>query len=152
MFISLLIGLCAMLAGQASAADLNKPEEAVAMVKKAIAYYQQHGRAATFDQINKLDGPFVNKEMFTFVLDANGTVLAHGHYHKMIGQNILNLRDVDGVQMVKGFFETVRTKGAGWVHYKFPNPITKVIEPKSTYVESVDGLLILCGLHTSTNK
>lgn len=133
-------------------ADLNTPEEAVDTVKRAIAYYKANGRAKAFEEINKVDGQFVGKEMFTVVLDKNGVVLAHGYYHKMIGQNIMKLRDIDGVEMVKGMFEIVRTKGSGWVYYRFPNPRTKVVEPKMSYVEKVDDLLIFCGLHVSEKK
>jgi cytochrome c len=130
-------------------ADLNKPEEAVAMVKKAITHYQKFGKEKTLAEVSKLKGPFVDKEMFTVVMDAKGVVLAHGFEHKMIGKNIMEMRDHEGTAMVQDMFRITKDKNSGWTHYKFPNPMTKAIEPKSTYVEKYDGLMFFCGIHTS---
>lgn len=130
-------------------ADLNKPEEAVAMVKKAITHYQKFGKEKTLAEVSKLKGPFVDKEMFTVIMDAKGVVLAHGFEHKMIGKNIMEMRDHEGTAMVKDMFRITKDKNSGWTHYKFPNPMTKAIEPKSTYVEKFDGLMFFCGIHTS---
>ena len=131
------------------AADLNKPEEAIAMVKKAIAHYEKFGKEKTLTEVNKKKGPFVDKEMFTVIMDAKGVVLAHGFEHKMIGKNIMEMRDHEGTAMVQDMFRITKDKDSGWTHYKFPNPMTKVIEAKSTYVEKYDGLMFFCGIHTS---
>ena len=60
----------------------------------------------------------------------------------MIGKNVIELRDIDGKYLIKEFIEVTNTKGKGWVDYKWPNPITKVIQQKSSYVEKVDNDLI----------
>ena len=46
----------------------------------------------------------------------------------------------EGVQMAK-------TKGSGWVDYKWTNPTTKKVEAKSTYVKKVDELIFCCGIY-----
>jgi cytochrome c len=142
-----LIAFCS----SATAADLNTPEEAIAMVKKAVAHYKKFGHEKTLMEVSKLKGPFVDKEMFTVIMDAKGVVLAHGFFHKMIGKNIMDMQDHEGTYMVRRMYDVVNTKGAGWVNYKFPNPMTKVIEQKMSYVEKVGDVIIFCGIHISAS-
>jgi signal transduction histidine kinase len=46
-----------------------------------------------------------------------------------------------------GAFVETKAKGSGWVDYKLPNPKTGKIEPKTTYVENLDGWVIGCGVY-----
>jgi signal transduction histidine kinase len=58
------------------------------------------------------------------------------------------MRDGDGVFFVKKISEVAASKaGKGWVDYKWPNPITKELEQKSTYVERVDDVYFACGIY-----
>ena len=40
-----------------------------------------------------------------------------------------------------------KTKGSGWQDYKFVNPETKQIEPKSMYIEKYDNVIVACGIY-----
>lgn len=71
-------------------------------------------------------------------------VLAHGANEKMIGKNLIDLRDVYGKEFVKERVEMARSKGTFWQDYKFTNPTTKKIEPKSMYCEKLDNAAV-CG-------
>ena len=44
-------------------------------------------------------------------------------------------------------FIAVGMQGGGWVEYKWTNPETKKIGPKSTYVEKFDSLIVGCGYY-----
>jgi signal transduction histidine kinase len=139
----MLHGLCSQAAG------IHKPEEAIAMVEKAIAYYKANGRAKAFEQINRLRGPFTDRELFTVVLDAKGVVLAHGAFHNLLGVNLMDIRDSDGNFPVSPMYKVVKEKGSGWVFYRWPNAMTKMLEPKATYVQGYDGLIFFCGYNTT---
>ena len=77
----------------------------------------------------------------------NGKTLAHGTNPKLIDKNMTELKDADGKYFVKEFIEVANTKGKGWIDYKWTNPATKAIEPKSTYIEKVGDVLVGCGIY-----
>ncbi len=45
------------------------------------------------------------------------------------------------------FHHVGNSKGSGWIDYKWPNPVTKAVEQKSTYVEKVDDVVVGCGIY-----
>lgn len=53
----------------------------------------------------------------------------------------------NGKFIIKSFIEAVNGNGKGWVDYKWLNPIAKVIEPKCSYIEKVDDLIMGCGIY-----
>lgn len=123
-------------------------DEAVAMVKKAVAFYKANGKDKAFAEFSDQAGQFRDRELFLIVMDMKGNVLAHGALKKMIGNNIMDLRDVNGVQIIRSFFKSVEKGNSGWSEeYIFINPATQKMEPKLTYVEKVDDIVIACGYH-----
>lgn len=138
---------CGFLAG-AGAAERATKEEAVAMVKKAVAFYKANGSEKAFAAFSDQAGPFRDRELFLIVLDSKGNTLAHGALKKMIGVNIMDLKDVNGVPIIRSFYKAVEKEGSGWSdEYVFINPALQKMEPKRTYVEKVDDILIACGYH-----
>jgi len=121
--------------------------EAEAMVKKAATLIKDKGKEKAFAVINDLKGPFVDRDLYIAVYDLNGVVLAHGFNHKMIGKNMMDLKDPDGRAMVKERVELAKTKDKFWQRdYKFVDPITKTIKHKDMYVEKVGDVLLCCGI------
>ena len=102
---------------------------------------------AAYAEISKTGGQFVNRDLYVFVIDTQGNTLAHGFNKKLIGKNMLELRDPDGVFFIKKFIEVAGSKGKGWVDYKFSDPITKKIGKKSTYVAGYENLVVGCGIY-----
>ena len=49
---------------------------------------------------------------------------------------------------VMNLTEIGKTKGKGWLSFKFPNPVTHKIESKAAYVELHDGLVYGSGAYT----
>jgi len=79
----------------------------------------------------------------------SGKELAHGSNKKMQGVNLIDLKDTDGKAYIKERIDLVKAKGKGWQDYKFVNPVTKQMEPKSMYFEKFDDLIISCGVYKS---
>lgn len=144
----LLLGACLLAFGPAGAAgDKGTREEAVALVKKAAAYLQANGREKAFAEFSNPKGQFNDRDMYVYAADMNGIALAHGANPKLIGKSVMELKDADGKPFIKELYDVANTKGKGWVDYKWPNPMTKVIEPKTTYVEKVGDVVIACGVY-----
>ncbi|MEB0031876.1 cache domain-containing protein [Undibacterium sp. RTI2.1] len=136
--------------GSALAVEHGSAQEATDLVKKVIAYYKANGKEKTFAEINDPKGQFLVKDLYIFAgtVKGGGPTLAHGANPKLIGKSLGELKDVDGVFFVRKMTEVAASKeGKGWVDYKWPNPITKVLEQKSTYVERVDDLYFACGIY-----
>ena len=144
------ICLLAALAGAAPlvrAADVVTKPEAEAMVKKALAYLKANGREKTFAEIDKKDGQFVDRDLYLTVYGLDGVVRAHGANAKMIGKNLMELKDVDGKAFVKERVEMAKKKVPFWQDYKFNNPVSGKIEPKTMYCVPEEDIIICGGVY-----
>lgn len=142
----MLVVTALMLSSTAWAADKGTADEATAMVKKAVAYVKANGKDKAFAEFSNPKGAFVDRDLYVMVYDMEGNNKAHGSNPKLIGKNLLEIKDADGVFIVKGLIDTAK-KGGGWFDYKWPNATTKAVEPKSTYVEKVEDVLIGVGIY-----
>jgi signal transduction histidine kinase len=136
--------------GPVIANERGTPEEATALVKKTIAYYKANGKEKTFAAINSQNPDLRVKDIYIFGSTAKeGQPLgAHGANPKMVGKDMGLLKDADGQPFAKKIVEVATSKeGKGWVDYKWPNPVTKAIEPKTTYVERVDDVYFAAGAY-----
>jgi len=121
--------------------------EATAMVKKGVAFIKANGKEKGFAEISNKQGQFNDRDLYLTVYDLTGTVRAHGANEKMIGKNLLELKDIDGKEFYKERIELAKSKGTFWQDYKFTNPTTKKIEPKTTYCEKLDDLVVCGGIY-----
>ena len=122
-------------------------EEAMAMVKKGIAFIRTNGKALGYAEISAKGGKFTDRDLYLVVYGLDGTVHAHGANEKMIGKNLIELKDVDGKAFVKERVELAQSKGTFWQDYKFTNPVTKKIEPKQMYCEKLDDTAVCGGIY-----
>jgi signal transduction histidine kinase len=125
------------------------PAEVEALVKEAIAFAKTNGKEAAFKEITKLGGRFhrYGGELYVFVYDLDGKVLAHGQGASKVGVNQIKAKDPDGVAFVEDRVRLAKTKGKGWHDYKYLNPKTGQKEPKTSYIELWDGLIFGAGIY-----
>lgn len=153
LFVLAVCGLMGLNSVAQASAERATKEEAVAMVKKAVAFYKKNGREKSLVAFSDQTGQFKDRDLFLIVLDNNGLVLAHTALKRMIGANIMELKDQNGIEIIKSFYKAVEKSNSGWsVEYTFINPATQQLEPKLTYIEKVDDILIACGYHFLKNK
>lgn len=139
--VALGLAACAAHASNATA------EEAKAMVRKGVAFIKSDGKDRGYAAISEKGGPFSDRDLYLVVYGLDGTVHAHGANAKMIGKNLIELKDIDGKPFVQERIELARTKGTFWQDYKFTNPVTKKIEPKSMYCEKLDDAVVCGGIY-----
>jgi cytochrome c len=142
--------LLALVPAGALAQDKSKgtAAEATAMVDKAIAHIKKVGRDKAFADFNSKTGGYTDRDLYVVVYDTKGKVLAHGANEKMIGKDVIDLRDNDGKYFVKERIEMMAKPGAkGWQDYKFMNPVTRAIEPKSMYLARYEDVIVGCGIY-----
>lgn len=132
--------------GRASGAERGTAADAIAMVKKAGEFLKANGKQKAFAAFNDGTNGFKDRDLYIMVYDMNGVNQAHGANARLIGKDLIGLKDADGTEIVKEFIKTAKT-GKGWVDYRWPNPLTKDIELKTTYVERFGDVLIGCGIY-----
>jgi signal transduction histidine kinase len=138
---TLVMSFTAQAETKATAAD------ATAMVKKGVAFIKANGKDKGYAEISNKDGQFVSNDLYLTVYGLDGTVRAHGANAKMVGKNLIDLKDIDGKEFVKERVELAKSKGTFWQDYKFTNPVTKKIEPKSMYCEKLEDMAVCGGIY-----
>jgi cytochrome c len=129
-----------------AAADRGTTAEAEAMVKKAVAYYEKNGREKALAEFQRTPGSFVDRDLYVTVYSMDGTCLSHIN-SKMVGKNFMEARDGDGVHFLRDRIEAAKTKESGWQDYKYFNPVSKRIEPKTMYWQKADGVVFGAGAY-----
>jgi len=142
---SLLLALAQMPAA-ASEGSATK-EDALATVKKGVAFIKSNGRDKGYAEVSNKQGQFIKGDLYLVVYGLDGTVRAHGANDKMVGKNLIELKDVDGKAFVKERVDLAQSKGTFWQDYKFTNPTTKKIEPKQMYCEKLDDAVVCGGIY-----
>lgn len=130
--------------GGAWAAEHASAKEAEAMVKKGVAYLKANGNEKGYAEITSKQSQFKDRDLYLVVYGLDGKVWAHGANEKMVGKVLIDLKDVDGKEFVKERVALGKAKANFWQDYKFTNPVSKKVEPKSMYCERVDDT-VLCG-------
>ena len=146
-FLQVMVAVVALVGCLGSAFAADKKEEAKALVKKAVAAIKQNGHEAAFAEISNPTGKFVKGELYIFVLDPKGVMLAHGGNAKLVGKTVLEMKDSEGTFLTKDHI-AVAKKGGGWSkEYKWTNPTTRKIETKIAYLEPAGDLAVGCGFY-----
>jgi PAS domain S-box-containing protein len=130
---------------------LATPPDARTMVQKAVHYYQKNGRERLLKEINNPHGEFCKGDLYAFAYDTSMTMQAHPVKPELIGKDMLDMKDwAGGKYFSKEIQQLVLFKSTGWVDYEWENPTSKQRDPKITYVERVDDLIICAGAYKGT--
>ncbi len=147
--LTILMALSACLSSPVWAAEGGATkDDAVAMVKKGVATIKASGADKTYADISdKANATWHHQDLYLTVYALDGAVKAHGANAKMIGKNLIELKDVDGKAFVKERVDMAKTQASFWQDYKFTNPENKKIEPKSMYCEKLDDTVVCGGIY-----
>ncbi|MDR3684806.1 MAG: cache domain-containing protein, partial [Geothrix sp.] len=115
-------------------------DQAKAFVKQAVAFAKKNPKAAFLEEVSGPKGQFhftkgQNSDLYIFVYDTEGKVLAHGVRRELVGVNRWASKDPDGKPWIQDWTKLVKEKGSGWIEYKELNPAqgNKVMK-KASYV------------------
>lgn len=136
-----------MMAGAVQAADQGTAAEAEAMTKKAVAYLKANGPEKASEEFTN-GTSFKDRDLYISYYDLNGKVLGHGANPKLVGKDLMGLKDPDGKLLVQMLCDLAKTKGKGWSEsYKFRNPTTEKIAEKTMYLERVGDSWVGVGIY-----
>jgi len=132
----------------AIASDRASAPEAEALVKKAAAYIKANGAEKAYDEFTNGKG-FKDRDLYIFVYDLSGKCLAHGANAKLVGKDLIGLKDPDGKPLVKMLIDVAKDKGQGWTEaVKFRNPVTEKIQTRVNYIQRVGETAVGSGVYT----
>ncbi len=120
--------------GLASAQEKITKDEAQALVKKVVAFAKANGEEKAIAACNTAEYQ-VRADGYIFAYDSKGINVCHKN-EKMRGKNLFEMKDADGVPLIQEMLKACNSaSGNGWIKYKWPNPVSKAVEPKQSYAE-----------------
>jgi cytochrome c len=116
----------------AGAADKGTPDEAKALLDKAVAAVKAD-EAKALAAFSDPKGGFVDRDLYVFCFTKDGKITAHGANPAMVGTDASLNKDPDGKPIGT---EMVALAGkGGTLEYKWQSPTTKQVAPKVTFLK-----------------
>ncbi len=128
----------------------NAPTEkdAIAMVERGVALVKAKGKDEMMKKINAKDAEYVQGELYIDMRDLKtGIVLAHPYNPSIVGKDLTDVPDANGKKYRREIIDVAAAKGKGWVDYQYKNPTSGKIEPKTTYIQRVDDVVLEAGIY-----
>ena len=140
--------LCLGLACSGALANEPTAKDAIAMAERGAALIKAKGKEEMMKRINAKDPDFVQGQLYVDLRDVKtGIVLAHPHNPSIVGKDLTDVPDANGKKYRRAIIELAAAKGKGWVDYQYKNPTNGKIEPKTTYILLVDGVVLEAGIY-----
>lgn len=147
---TVMVALAGLLGMMTVASAQSTPDQAKALVEKAALYLKAEGKDKALAAFSDPKGEFVQGDLYLFVMDAGDdklTMLAHGVNKALIGKPQIDVKDAEGRTFNRDTAAMLANSESGWVTYKWPNPATKKIASKKSYVAKVGGMFIGAGVY-----
>jgi len=122
-------------------------DAAMTLVGRGIAHLRAQGEEAAFRDFEDRQGEFIRGDYYLWVCDVTGLVRCNGSNPKSRNQNHADLKDANGKLFIREVLRIAAERGKGWVDYYWRNPVSRQVEPKSTYFERDGNLIVLCGIY-----
>jgi signal transduction histidine kinase len=123
----------ACFATPAIAQERGTKEEAKAMADAAFEHIKKVGVEKAYKDFNTDKAAWTKKDLYVIAQDDKAVFLVHGANEKLIGKDMSGAVDGNGRPLSAGLL-AVAGKGGGWYDYDWPDPITKKMMAKTTYV------------------
>jgi methyl-accepting chemotaxis protein len=122
-------------------------DEALALVERAMHCVRDHGLTAACARMRDRKQGFVDRDMYVFAVDRQGTYRLHAAKPEAEGTLIHDVPGIDGNRFVHDVW-TLTERGPAWVEYEILNLDVGAVMPKATYMVRVnDALAIGCGVY-----
>ncbi|NWJ39839.1 MAG: cache domain-containing protein [Geothrix sp.] len=128
-------------------------DQAKSFVKQAVEFAKKNPKEKFLEEVSGVKGQFhfnkgQNNDLYIFVYDLEGKVLAHGVRRELVGVVRWTAKDPDGKPWIQDWTKLVKEKGNGWIEYKELNPAqgNKVMK-KASFVELFNGMVVGAGIY-----
>jgi methyl-accepting chemotaxis protein len=125
---------------------------AMRLAQDALAHIRAVGYDQACEDFYRKDGPFIDRDLYVFVLDRQGTYRVMGADRAKTGTRVHDAPGIDADQFLHDAWDRA-DNGGGWVEYNIVNPLTGDVRGKSSFVLPInDELLVGCGAYRSEVK
>jgi signal transduction histidine kinase len=106
---------------------------------QALIYARENGKESALEEFNNESGQFVVRDQrYIFAFEFDGTRLAHPFRPEEIGENYIDLRDANGMLLIRNL-NNLASRGGGFTYYVRPNAQhNNTPELKLSYIAKVD--------------
>jgi cytochrome c len=127
----------------------STPEEAQAMLDKAVTRMKKAGAPAAYKDFNDPKGAFIRGDLYVFAIGIeDGKYRASGSAPQLTGKDVQDMRDAEGKPLVQEMIALVKENGSGTVDYVWRNPATNAVEAKHSLIQRVDDVLVGVGYYS----
>lgn len=120
-------------------------ERAKALAERAAAFLKSRGAAVALPAFTARTHGFGAGDLYVFVFDFHGTMLASGGWPEHVGVNIVGPDSGGPYARIRRLARS--GPGRGWVHYYWYSPCTRSMQPKMTYVIRVGSYIVGVGAY-----
>ena len=122
----------------------NRVNATQAYVQAAIDLYERDGLDATIEYYGSRES--IDGQHYLFLVDEHDLYLAHPIFPQLKGTDIKDVVSSDGQKLGEEIAKA--TQEGQWIEYPWPDPVTGVEEPKSTWAIRHDGIIFASGYYT----
>ena len=131
--------------GIVMAADSGTPEEAKAMLEKAVAELKAD-KAKALAMFNEGAGGFKDRDLYVYCGGPDGTFTAHIN-EKLRGASLKELKDKDGKAFGEEIYAVAEPEKIAEVEYKWNRPDSEELVEKVAYVTQVEDEICAVGYY-----
>lgn len=91
-------------------------DEAEALLKKAVAFFKEETKdkdaekiKTTLAEFSNKSGKFIDRDLYIYVIDMTGKMLAHGGNPKMVGGDLSGMKDADGKPLIQNIINAAKS-------------------------------------------
>jgi cytochrome c len=142
--LALAVGLAPPAAAQQ--AGRGTAEEAQALVARAIDLSERLSIDVSLAALNAQDPRFIDRDLYVFVLDADGIVVAQSADPSRVGLDARELIDAEGNPIGTWLIERATPEGV-WIDYLRQDPASGKNEAKSSWVVRQGDYIYGCSIY-----
>jgi cytochrome c len=115
--------------------------------QEGCAFIKANGKDKGYAEVSNKAGQFKYRDLYLVVYGMDGTVRAHGANEKMIGKNLIDLKDIDGKAFVRERVELAKARARSGRTTSSPTPRPRRSSPRAMYCEKLDDSVVCGGIY-----
>lgn len=132
-----------------SSVRADAPDRKIALwiANQVVNYIHEIGISGLQQEMFGENQAFRYRDIYAFVLDEEANMIAHGANKALVGRNMYNIRNSDGVFVFQHMQNQLGSYPDKWVSYRWANPINNKIQEKDVYIKKVKGFYVAVGIY-----
>lgn len=108
-------------------------DEAHDLLCAAVAHIGAEGRDRAFADFHDTQGRFVDRDLYIFVMDRNGTISVFGSNPGLVGNPASAIPGLEAGSFLEKAWSAAES-GGGWIQYDVLSPGTRQVTPKESFI------------------